>query len=112
MSEHIEQCLLIKWASLIPELNCLFSVPNGGHRHVAVAAKLKREGVKAGVPDLMLPIARGGFNGMFIEMKAPKGRLSDVQTIWLGRLSNNGYKAVVCFGFEDAKKSIIEYLNS
>ena len=111
MSEHEIQCLLIKWASVVPELKCLFAVPNGGHRHVAVAAKLKREGVKAGVPDLMLPIARGGYHGLFLELKADKGRLSDVQTIWLERLNANGYKTAVCFGFDSAKNTIMDYLS-
>ena len=55
MSEHDEQVLIFKWARLSegrwPELALLFAIPNGGHRHKAVAAKLKAEGVRAGVPD-------------------------------------------------------------
>ena len=65
-AEH--QAALFRWASLVslrlPELRLLFAVPNGGHRHRAVAARLKDEGVKAGVPDLFLPVPRGAFHGL------------------------------------------------
>jgi hypothetical protein len=110
MSEHDEQVKLFKWASTIPELNAMIAVPNGGHRHVAVAAKLKQEGVKAGVPDILIFISRGNYHGMMLELKFNKGRLSKHQITWLERLNNNGYRAVVAFGFDDAKKQILEYL--
>ena len=62
MSEHHEQCALFAWLRLQwPDLDRVsFAIPNGGHRHKAVAGKLKAEGVKAGVPDIFIayPIAR------------------------------------------------------
>ncbi len=75
-----------------------------------VAKKLKAEGVKAGVPDLCLPIANDDYNGLFIEMKAAKGRVQPTQKQWLEDLNENGYLAVVCYGFEDAKKVISNYM--
>ena len=83
LTESQEQILLFEWCSLFRnkylELDLLYHVPNGGHRHVAVATKLKREGVKSGVPDLFLPVARDGYHGLFIEMKAIGGRTSPNQ---------------------------------
>ena len=61
-SEHEEQVALFEWAEWnkrqYPELELMFAIPNGGQRHVVVAKKLKDEGVKAGVPDIFLPVAR------------------------------------------------------
>ena len=66
---------------------CYFAVPNGGQRHVVVAKKLKAEGVKAGVPDLAI-VHDGKYYG--IEIKTPKGRLSDKQKTMITLLENNG----------------------
>ena len=73
-------------------------------------AKLKKEGLKSGVPDLFIPVAKNGFNGFFIEMKKPKtGVVSENQDYWLNTLSYNGYRAEVCYGFDEAKTVIDEY---
>ena len=110
MSEHEIQCLLIKWASAIPELKC-FAIPNGEKRNIMTGAKLKKAGVKAGVPDLFFCVPRGGYHGLFIELKSEKGRLSNEQKYWLEVLANNGYRSAVCFGLDEAKNTIIDYLN-
>ena len=68
-------------------------------------------GVKAGVPDLFMPVARGGFHGLFIEMKrSAGGRLSDAQNEWIDRLRAEGYLAEVCAGWEAARETVLEYL--
>jgi hypothetical protein len=112
--EHEEQKALFKWARLtekhIPELALLFAIPNGGHRHKAVAAKLRAEGVRAGVPDLFLPVACGIFHGLFIELKAKGGRTTETQGEWLQALWSRGYCTAVCYGWEAAKDEIEEYL--
>ena len=116
MTEAQEQAAVFSWAALqmgaVPELGLLFHVPNGGSRHPAEAAMLKRRGVKAGVPDICLPVARGGYHGMFIELKRDRAsRISHSQKDWLERLEKEGYMARVCFGAEDAIRTITEYLN-
>ena len=83
-SESDEQIALFDWArvmtSQIPELRLLFHIPNGGYRNKITAARMAREGVKAGVPDLFLPVSRYGKHGLFIEMKRKKGgRVRDEQ---------------------------------
>lgn len=114
-TEAQEQMTLFSWAAMqsgkYPELNLLYHVPNGGSRHKAEAGRLRAEGVKAGVPDLCLPVARGQYHGLYIELKRQRGgRTSDHQSEWLDALSAQGYKAALCYGWEQAAKTIIEYL--
>ena len=114
-TESDEQIALFEWSGLMlwkyPELARLVHIPNGGMRNPVVAAKLKSEGVKAGYPDLLLDVPRGGYHGLRIELKREKGgTVSPAQKDWLEFLSTQGYRAVVCNGFEAAKKEIEWYL--
>ena len=128
ISEHTHQVQVLLWANLMakrkyPMLRWLYAVPNGGARHPVVAAKLKAEGVKPGVPDLCLPypkmmevqLGQPLYNvcGLYIEMKTltPKGRLSDDQKEWIAYLKGVGYKVVVCWNADEAIQAIGEYLN-
>ena len=114
ITEHQEQAMLIAWArtteSHWPELALLHAIPNGGWRHKATAGRLKAEGLKAGVPDLCLPVARHPFHGLYLEMKSKKGRVRQSQKWWLDQLNAQGYRAVVCRGFAQAVDVITEYL--
>ena len=110
--EHQHQVAVIKWFDLqYPSLRGrLYASPNGGHRYKSVAVKLKAEGVRSGIPDLTLPVPNGGYHGMFIEMKTPKGRVTDTQKDWIDFLNAYGYYAVVCFGSDQARAEIKAYL--
>lgn len=110
-TEEMEQMALIQWCRMKGNpFNKCFSIPNGGHRHKATAGRLKASGVKAGVPDLFWYVARGGFNGLFVEMKRVKGGvLSESQKTMRDRLQNEGYRVRVCAGFEAAKAALEEY---
>lgn len=112
--EHAEQVALVTWAKFesgrVPELALLFAIPNAGKRSRGAGGKLRAEGMKAGVPDLCLPVARGNFHGMFIELKAKGGRPTDEQKAWLRALVGQGYYACICVGWEEAKKTIERYL--
>ena len=114
--ESEEQEALFSWALLMetkyPCLKLLYHVPNGGMRSAAVAGKLKAEGVKAGVPDICLPVARGKYHGLYIELKAGKNKATKDQKEWLSALSEEGYMAILCRGWENASKSILAYLES
>lgn len=114
-SEHDEQCMLIVWCGYMaahdPDYGLIFAIPNGGQRNKVTAAKLKAEGVKPGVPDLFLPVPRGIYTGMFVEMKRRKGgHVSADQRKWITDLISHGYKCVVCRGFEEAKQAITAYM--
>ncbi len=112
--EANEQEALFRWAAFIrgkyPEIDLLYHIPNGGSRHRIEAANLKRQGVKAGVPDLCLPVARGGFHGLYIEMKYGKNKPSDLQKHWITELQKQGYACKVCYGWEQAAEVIKNYL--
>ncbi|MDQ7835495.1 MAG: VRR-NUC domain-containing protein [Humidesulfovibrio sp.] len=115
-SEHKEQVALMQWVGWMtprwPELELLFAIPNGGDRDEVVAAKLKAEGVKKGVPDLMLPVARGEYHGLFVEMKRQEGgREKPEQKEWREKLLAQGYQAVVCRGLGEAMRAISEYMD-
>ena len=113
-SEATEQERVMRWAAIgsitVPELELLHHIPNGGSRNQLEAANLKRQGVKAGVPDLCLPVPAGGFHGLYIEMKFGKNKRTEKQRWWLEQLEKQGYKAVVCWSAESAIKEIITYL--
>lgn len=93
-----------------PELRLLYHIPNGGKRDKATAINLKRQGVKAGVPDLFLPVARGGFFGLYIELKVGKNKATALQKEWMAELNKQNYKAVVCYGWQEAAKELINYI--
>lgn len=114
--EASEQMALISWCRLqktkYPELDLIFAIPNGGSRHKLEAVNLKKQGVKAGVPDLCLPVPKGQYSGLFIELKYGKNKATEKQMEWIENLNKQGYKAVVCNGFEEARETIERYIAS
>lgn len=115
MSEHTEQAALFEWAEInesrYPELCMLYAVPNGGHRHKSVAIKLKAEGVKAGVWDISLDVARGQYNGLKIEMKFGKNQLTEEQRFWGSKYKIAHYQTAVCWSWTEAASRILWYLD-
>ena len=119
-SEHQEQVALISWFNLqyATFKHHIFAIPNGAHLagdakvRTIKMYKMKSEGFLNGVSDLFLMIPKGGWHGMFIEMKSKDGVLSDDQKEFIGRANLMGYQSIVCYGFEDAKAAISEYLKS
>jgi hypothetical protein len=114
--EHDLQANVIQWWSLAHrqwgiDERLLWACPNGGHRHVSVARKLKAEGVRPGIPDLTLAVARHGFHGLFIEMKARGGRVSPDQVAMADLLRRQGYNVIVAWSDAEAIKAIEGYLN-
>lgn len=94
-----------------PELCMLYHVENERRCTPQQAARRKRMGVKRGVPDLCLPVQRGGYAGLYLELKKPGGRLSESQQWWQEHLELQGYRAAVCYGWEEARKCLEKYLN-
>ncbi len=114
-TENAEQAALFQWAELAsgahPELRLLHAIPNGGLRDARTAVTLKRTGVKSGVPDICLPVPKGGHGALYIELKRQKGGvLSANQKVWLDRLNQAGNRAVVCKGWDEAREAIEQYL--
>jgi hypothetical protein len=114
-SEHQHQVTLFQWAALeanrIPELALMFAIPNagaGGQR--GQAGKMKAEGVKAGVPDIFLSVARKGYHGLYIEMKMPGNKPTVKQRWWQEYLEEQEYIVEVCYSWPEAKDVIMNYL--
>lgn len=114
--EDNEQILLFDWAALnigrYPELEWMYHIPNGGKRNAREAARFKRMGVKPGVSDVHLPIPRGKYHGLWIEMKSANGRVSSEQSRFLAAMRKYGHKTAVCYGWEEAVAVIEEYLGA
>lgn len=118
ISEHDEQVALVKWFRLqySKYKHHLFAIPNGAHLAGDVKIrsikmhKMKSEGFVNGIADLFLMIPNENYHGLFIEMKSINGVLSDDQKEFRERAKNMGYKSVVCWGFDEAKTVIDEYL--
>lgn len=117
--EDAEQAALFEWAERvqpqIPELEYLFAIPNGGKRPGRTAAKMKRTGVKRGVPDISLAYPTKEWHGFYIELKAvyPDGRSGTPtpdQIAWIDRLRAVDYRAGVYYGWTAAARAILDYL--
>lgn len=117
MTEYDHQKYVFKWAEQpsirerFPDLKLLHHIKNetkGGVEQVKID---KANGVKKGVPDLCLPSAHGKYHGLYIEMKAEKGRLSPEQKWWLAELGKQGFATAVCYGWQQATEVLEWYLN-
>jgi len=109
-SEHQEQTKIIAYCKLknIP----IFHIPNGSYKSYTARIKAKKDGLKSGVPDLMIPIPAKNYHGLFIELKRVKlSKVSLNQKLWIKLLNEQGYKAVICYGGEEAIKCIDGYIN-
>ncbi len=116
--EASEQVAVFQYAALRartdPRWGMLFSIPNGmaaSSKREAVNAK--RTGLKRGVPDMFLPVAVGGWHGLFVELKRTNGTRSDLkpaQVDWLIKLQAAGYQTAVAYGWREAVAEIAGYL--
>ena len=111
MSEHNLQRHVFKWLQLQhPKLYAAaYSVPNGAKRSARLAAYMKAEGMKPGVPDICIAYPSNGFHGLYIELKIKKNRPTINQMEWLERLNDNGYLAAWLNNFEDVVETINKY---
>ena len=114
-TEDQEQMTVMSWAHRTKFKDgrlsdYLFHIPNGGSRNIIEATKLKKMGVKAGVPDLQLIVPNGEVHGLWVELKAQKGKLQPSQQIMIQRVEAQGYMCKVCFGADEAISEIKKYL--
>lgn len=114
MNEGKEQELLFSWAEgyeiVYPSLRLMHHIPNGGKRDTVTGAVLRRQGVKAGVPDICLPVARGKYHGLYIELKVGENRPSPAQRAFIDALRYEGYAVAVCYGWRSARDQILRYM--
>jgi hypothetical protein len=121
VTEHDSQVAVIQWAWIhqerYPALKLLFAVPNAGKRSIGAANYYLAEGLKSGIPDLILPIPHEpiphqdvAWCGLAIEMKDGKNKPTENQLWWLNELKQWGWKTVVCYSADEAINEIKNYL--
>ncbi len=114
-SESVEQQKLFAWAEIarmIPEykgIELMYHIPNEGKRSNYTGGKMKKEGMKNGVSDVCLPLARGIYHGFYIEMKYGKNKLTDEQLLFLKGVKKQGYATAVCYTAEEAIRKLKLY---
>jgi len=115
--EHFYQVKVIEWCRkndhLFPGANLIYSIPNGAAVSGRERGRLVREGMKSGVSDLHLPVAKGGYFGLYVEMKHDDGGsvVSDAQTAFLGAVTDEGYLGHICYTGHAAIEVIRDYMN-
>lgn len=116
-TENQHQMAVIKWGqqakirTMWPLLKLLFHIPNERYCTPQQGKLLKLMGVRRGVPDLFLPVARGGYHGLWIEMKTESGTTTSEQDWWGEQLLEQGYFWEVCHGWESAVRVLEWYLS-
>ena len=119
---------LVRWAGLMaasgrPSLSFLLHIPNGGARSVATGAELKRQGVRRGVWDYLLPVQRmapvtAAYAGIWLELKEPgerraaRGGLSPHQIAFGQFVHAHGYATVVAYDWTEARDALLAYLDA
>lgn len=113
-SEKEEQIALVNWARRnqeYQELRLLHAIHNSTPTTPKVALQQKLMGTVRGIPDLFLPVPRGGYHGIYIELKRSKGgSVSADQKAIIAALREQGYRVEVCHGAEQAKRVLLQYL--
>ena len=115
--EETEGVNLMRLISLMPPskreiASKIYHIPNGGSRGGREGALFKAQGVRSGVPDYHLPVARGGYHGLYIELKAADGSITAAQGDWINFLHGQGFRAVVAWTAAAAFAEVDRYVSS
>jgi len=109
-SESTEQIIFITRVRQFHPGTIAFAIPNGGKRDPKEAARMKREGVLAGVPDVFIALKKGIYGGLFVEMKVQSGgSVSESQKLIQAALGRCGYLVKTCHGADEAYKVFLDY---
>jgi hypothetical protein len=111
-SEHQIQSAFFKWLALAyPNANCVtWATPNAARRSHQMAAIMKAEGLKSGVPDVFMAMPRGEYHGLFLEFKSHAGVISENQLIFCVNLRSMGYQVEIVRSLEEAMLKVIAYM--
>lgn len=109
-SEHQIQKAVFQWLRAVHPKIVAYAIPNAARRSAAQAAYLKAEGLRAGMPDIVIARPCGGFHGLYIELKTKTGRISDVQKQMLFALAAEDYACAVARSVDEAINLITTYL--
>jgi hypothetical protein len=114
-TEEEEQKCLISWCRIregtYPELGLIYHIPNEGKRSAAAGAAQRAMGLLPGAADLCLPVRRGRYSGLYIELKALDGRIEENQKAFLTAVAEQGFCGCVCYGAEAGMAVIQAYMD-
>lgn len=112
MLESKHQAAFFEWLEhRHPKLRRLcFAVPNGGARNIKEAVNLKRQGVTAGVCDIVCLIPNKQKHGLLIEMKVGNNKPSQAQEDFMNCVIANNYEAIVCYSVDEAVSNFMNYI--
>lgn len=104
------QTAIVDWFALqYPEFaGMFFAVSNGGRRDAREGARLKKQGLRAGVSDLILLVPRPHV--LLLEVKVKGGKLSDAQKDWLAKAAAIGHTTAVAYDFNAARAAIVNHI--
>ncbi len=110
--EHQLQTAFFQWLAIQhPTIHKVsFAIPNAAKRSFVTAAKLKDEGLKAGVPDVLLCVPHGTYAGFFIEFKIKPNKPTDLQVAMMAELTANGYRCEVIYDLDSAISFVNDYI--
>ncbi len=121
MNEHEIQAAFIRWLNQVAVLRwvdqlmmdgkfCAFAPPNMGRRNYQTASYMKAEGMRSGVPDIVIPDCAGIRPDLYLEFKTARGSLSKSQRVWKEALSRGGDRYRVVRSVEDAVAAVERWL--
>lgn len=110
--EADHQMAVIEWCkwSKYP-YDRIYAIENERKATPQQSARRKAMGVRSGVSDLCLPVARNGYHGAYIEMKSAKGIVSDNQQQFIDEVQQEGYFACACYNADEAIEVLKNYCN-
>jgi len=110
LSEEAIHKAIMDWVRLKPTIKKLvMHFPNEGKRTPSFGRLMKEMGMRAGVSDLFISMARHGYHGAWIELKTKQGVVSPAQVEFLEDMRQQGYYTVICRSIEDGIKVIERY---
>lgn len=111
-SEQDEQITAMKWLALTHKnvFDVTMAIPNEGRTSWYGGQRMKMAGVKAGAPDLILPVALKGYHGVFVEMKSRQGKVRPNQAEMHERLRAQGFYVPVCYCADEFIEVVEDYL--
>lgn len=114
-TELTEQIRIMQYCKSMEAYNeeyaLIYHIPNEGKRKQKTGSNLVKAGLRAGVPDICIPVSHFGMHGLYIELKKDKkSKISKVQKDWIKKLNNQRYVATVCYGADEAIELITAYM--
>lgn len=101
---------LVRWKSLTNwRFEYFIKVPNEGRRSFALARKMKREGLSAGLPDVLCLAPSEYYKGLAIEFKVGVNKQTPAQIAWQAKLEKIGWLYRVCYSLDEAVNVVNEY---